>query len=98
MVKKGVVREPTGPYESSIYNNYWCFTDRDELHLYKFKHKRFNPPLNLTVGYLFQAKGIIRKGNAANIESIIENLNSLFGKVSLTKARATRKYENSYEQ
>lgn len=98
LVKKGVVREPSGPYESGIYNNYWCFTDRDEQQLYKFKHKRINPPLNMAIGYLFQAKGIVRKGNVANIDSVIESLNGLFGKVSLSKARTSRKYENAYEQ
>ena len=51
----------------------------------------------MAIGYLFQAKGIVRKGNAANIDSIIENLNGLFGKVSLSKARTLRKYENAYE-
>lgn len=60
LIKKGILKEPPGPYQAAVYNNYWCFTDRDEQYLYKSKHRRVNPLLNMTLGYLFQRKGIVQ--------------------------------------
>lgn len=56
-----------------------------------------SPLLNMTVGYLFQRRGIVQEGNVANLQRVFENLDVLFGRISLAKARTLRKYENSYE-
>ena len=58
LARKGLIKALPGPYQKGLYNNQTCNTDRDELHLYKFKHKRVNPLLSIILGYLFQRKGI----------------------------------------
>ena len=35
-----------------------CNTSNDEVNLYKFKHKRYNPHLKMTLAFLLEKKGI----------------------------------------
>lgn len=59
--EKKIIRIPEDIYGKNVYNNASTFTERDEIHLYKFKHKRYNPLMNLVVGYIFNRKGIVAR-------------------------------------
>lgn len=59
LIEKGIIRTPDDIYAKSVYNNSSTYTERDEIHLYKFKHKRYNPLMNLVVGYIFNRKGLM---------------------------------------
>mmetsp|Transcript_13064 Transcript_13064/g.20288 ORF Transcript_13064/g.20288 Transcript_13064/m.20288 type:complete len:140 (+) Transcript_13064:4193-4612(+) len=84
-------------YYKGVYNNTLCQTDRDEDHLYKFKHKRFNPLMNLMAGFLLNRKGIITSTNKVELSNILEKIDEIFGKASPYKTKTSKKYENSYE-
>lgn len=66
------------------------------MHLYKFKHKRYNPLMNLVVGYIFNRKGLVASKNEES-GKIVSMLDGLFGKPSLFKTKIMKKFENSYE-
>ena len=53
LVERGILKEPTGHYSSGVYNSKDCLTTPEEVSLYKFKHKRYNPVMNMTLAYLF---------------------------------------------
>jgi hypothetical protein len=63
LLEKRIIRAPDDIYAKSVYNNTSTRTERDEMHLYKFKHKRYNPLLNLVMGYLFNRKGLVAAKN-----------------------------------
>ena len=58
LVQKNVIREAPGLYSKGLYDSKMCQTTQEEQLLYKFKHKRYNPIMNLTIGYLLSRKGI----------------------------------------
>jgi hypothetical protein len=63
LIEKGIIRLPEDIYSKAVYNNQTTYTERDEKHLYKFKHKRYNPLMNLVVGYIFNRKGLVAGRN-----------------------------------
>ena len=96
LIKKNIIRPKPESYGEGGYNPQYCFTDRDELQLYKHKFKRYNPSIQQIVKYLFQRKGIIPEAKAG--PGLLKGLDQFYGKASLTKAKVDRKFENAYEQ
>lgn len=91
LIEKGIIRLPDNIYGKSIYNNSLTFTERDEKHLYKFKHKRYNPLMNMVVGYIFNRKGLVAQRNEET-SKIIQQLDGLFGRPSLFKTKLPIKF------
>ena len=58
LIKKQIIREAPGEYSQGVYLTYMCKTTSEELNLYKFRHKRINPALSMTLAYILKKKGI----------------------------------------
>jgi hypothetical protein len=89
--EKRIIRMPDDIYGKMVYNNVSSFTTREEMYLYKFKHKRYNPLMNLVIGYIFSRKGIVASKNEET-SKIVSLLDNLFGKPSLFKAKLPKKF------
>ena len=61
LVTKKILRLPQ-PYHKGSYNNEWCLADRAEQNHYKLKAKRFNPHMNMVIGYLLARRGMRAAG------------------------------------
>ena len=97
LVERGILKEPTGHYSSGVYNNKPCLTTPEEVSLYKFKHKRYNPVMNMTLAYLFQKKNVELKSKTASVDDVITELDKIFGKATLAKSMMLKRFGNSYE-
>ena len=96
-MERGIVKEPTGHYSAGVYNSKDCQTTTEEVSLYKFKHKRYNPIMNMTLAYLFQKKNIDTKQKVVQVENVIDELDKIFGKATLNKKHMLKRFGNSYE-
>ena len=74
-----------------------CKTTTEEHNMYKFKHKRINPALNMTLPYILKKKGISMSKNQMQIQNVLIELEKIFGKASLSKPHLLKRYGNSYE-